>query len=126
LVTTHISTVHEAVGAGDQICVYFIEIPNTLPYSVLDVDRVNNSIPSALSDHSPESEDIAFDTTLESTVSRRILMKVIAVTQPTSFDSLLPEAMFINSVNYGSESYAHRTESYANRTESYSIGLGQS
>ncbi|KAJ7696379.1 hypothetical protein B0H14DRAFT_3657792 [Mycena olivaceomarginata] len=73
---------HEAVGAGDQI--------------FLDVDRVNNSIPSALSDHSRE---------------RR---------------SLLPEAMFINSVNYGSESYAHRTESYANRTESYSIGLGQS
>jgi hypothetical protein len=43
-----------------------------------------------------------------------------------TFDSLSPEAMFINSVNYGSESYAHRTESYANRTESYSIGLGQS
>ncbi|KAJ7853012.1 hypothetical protein B0H14DRAFT_2580583 [Mycena olivaceomarginata] len=41
---------HKAVGAGNQI--------------FLDVDRVNNSIPSALSDHSPESEDMHFDTTL--------------------------------------------------------------
>jgi hypothetical protein len=51
--------------AGDQICeLYFVEIPNTLPYSVLDADCVNNSIPSALSDDSSESEDIAFDTAL--------------------------------------------------------------
>ncbi|KAJ7837883.1 hypothetical protein B0H14DRAFT_3870287 [Mycena olivaceomarginata] len=35
-------------------------------------------------------------------------------------------AMFIDSVNYGSKSCAHRTESYVNRTESYPIGLGQS
>ncbi|KAJ7724159.1 hypothetical protein B0H14DRAFT_2641604 [Mycena olivaceomarginata] len=54
------------------------------------------------------------------------LMKFIGVTQLMSFDSLSPEAMFIDSVNYGSKSYANRTESYANRTESYFIGLGQS
>ncbi|KAJ6523777.1 hypothetical protein DFH09DRAFT_1096449 [Mycena vulgaris] len=80
LVTTHVATVQDAVGAGDQIfqdvdrfntlntfipaencsVVNQTELHTIFGYSILNVD----SIPSALSDHSPESEDMAFDTTL--------------------------------------------------------------
>ncbi|KAJ7351628.1 hypothetical protein DFH08DRAFT_806344 [Mycena albidolilacea] len=74
---THIATVHEAVGAGDQI--------------FLDVDRVDNSIPSALSNHSPESEDIAFDTTLTD-LNPQFLDKFLANLNPDSFSTLFPDS----------------------------------
>lgn len=120
LVTTHIAAVHEAVGAGNQLCeLYFIELPNTLSYSVLDVDRVNNSIPSALSNHSQESEDIAFDTTLTN-LNPQFLDESLANLNPDSFTTLFPDS----GSNFGLQEYYHdHGFSITERSEANDNGL---
>ncbi|KAJ7354257.1 hypothetical protein DFH08DRAFT_804176 [Mycena albidolilacea] len=96
---------HEAVGAGNQI--------------FLDVDRVNNSIPSALSNHSPESENIAFDTTLTD-LNPQFLDEFLANLNPDSFTTLFPDS----GSNFGLQEYYHdHGFSITERSEANDDGL---
>ncbi|KAJ6589488.1 hypothetical protein B0H19DRAFT_1058502 [Mycena capillaripes] len=65
-VTTHVATVHDAVAAGNQVALDVDHINTLNTYSILNSDLSS----SALSDRSPENEDVAFDTTLTPLIHR--------------------------------------------------------
>ncbi|KAJ6469689.1 hypothetical protein DFH09DRAFT_1344690 [Mycena vulgaris] len=103
--TTQVATVHDAVGAGNQIYVDRMNTLNTfIPaencsavnqtelhtifgHSILNFDLIS----SALSDHSPESEDIAFDTTLTD-LNPQFFDEFLADLNSDSFSTQLPDA----------------------------------
>ncbi|KAJ6509672.1 hypothetical protein DFH09DRAFT_1100727 [Mycena vulgaris] len=114
--TTHVATVHDAVGAGNQIfldvdrvntlntfipaencsAVNQTELHTIFGHSILNFD----SIPSALSDHSLESEDIAFDTTLTD-LNPQFFNEFLVDLNSDSFSTQFPDA----GSNFGPQEY---------------------
>ncbi|KAJ7237946.1 hypothetical protein C8J57DRAFT_1566399 [Mycena rebaudengoi] len=103
--TTHVATVHDPAGAGDQIYVDHVntlntfipaencstvnqtELYTTFGHSILNFD----SISPALNNHSPESQDIPVNTTLTD-LNPQFFDEFLANLNSDSFSTLFPDS----------------------------------